>query len=174
MLYKIILGYLLIINMITFIAYGVDKYKAGHEKWRIPEATLIGLAIIGGSIGALLGMRVFHHKTRKPKFFVGVPVILALQIVVGVLFFGRFFSLGNTVIDAAPVAEVNAKDKDANAKRESKPVNSSKKKEKTNNKQKKTTLIDPQGVTLAERIKTPGGFERTSEEEGSLMRPGWL
>ncbi|MCR5388416.1 MAG: DUF1294 domain-containing protein [Lachnospiraceae bacterium] len=108
MIFKIIAGYLLAINIITFIVYGIDKQKAKYGKWRIPEVTLIGLALIGGSIGALTGMRAFHHKTRKAAFFVGIPVILALQIVVGVLFLGRFFSLGNNVIDAAPVAEVNA------------------------------------------------------------------
>ncbi len=82
---KVAIGYLIIINVIAFLAYGIDKYKAKREQWRIPEATLIGLAVIGGSVGALLGMRVFHHKTKKPKFFIGVPVILVVQIALTVI-----------------------------------------------------------------------------------------
>ncbi|MEE3356924.1 MAG: DUF1294 domain-containing protein [Lachnospiraceae bacterium] len=80
------LGYLLTINVVAFLAYGLDKYKAKNDLWRIPEATLITLAVIGGSIGALLGMRFFHHKTKKPKFYVGVPVILIVQIVIIILY----------------------------------------------------------------------------------------
>lgn len=80
------LGYLLTINVVAFLAYGLDKYKAKNDLWRITEATLITLAVIGGSIGALLGMRFFHHKTKKPKFYVGVPVILIVQIVIIILY----------------------------------------------------------------------------------------
>ena len=72
--------YLIAVNVITMILFGVDKWKAKHGRWRIPEATLIVFAVIGGSAGALLGMLVFHHKTRKRKFSVGIPVILILQI----------------------------------------------------------------------------------------------
>lgn len=67
------------INLIAFIIYGVDKWKARRNKWRIPEATLLGLAVIGGSVGALVGMFVFHHKTHHMKFKFGVPLILAVQ-----------------------------------------------------------------------------------------------
>ena len=74
--------YLVIINVITFVIYGVDKYKAIRQEWRIRESTLLGLALIGGSIGGWLAMYIFHHKTKKVKFFVGIPVILAIQIVV--------------------------------------------------------------------------------------------
>ena len=81
-----IAGYLIAINVVAFLAYGLDKYKAKNDLWRIPEATLITLAVIGGSIGALLGMRFFHHKTKKPKFYVGVPVILIIQIVIIILY----------------------------------------------------------------------------------------
>ena len=77
----IILIYLILINIITCIVFGVDKRKAKKEKWRVPEATLLLLSVIGGSIGALIGMRLFHHKTRKAKFRIGVPVILILQII---------------------------------------------------------------------------------------------
>ncbi len=73
-------GYLCLINIITLIVYGIDKNRAKREKYRISEKTLIILAAVGGSIGAAAGMRIFHHKTKKPKFFIGIPVILILQI----------------------------------------------------------------------------------------------
>ena len=74
--------YLIIINVITFVIFGVDKYKAIRQEWRIRESTLLGLALIGGSIGGWLAMYIFHHKIKKVKFFVGIPVILVIQIVV--------------------------------------------------------------------------------------------
>ena len=74
----LVLGYL-IVNIIVFIMYGIDKYKATHKKWRIPEATLIGAAVFG-VFGALAGMYLFHHKTKKPKFYITVPVILVLEV----------------------------------------------------------------------------------------------
>lgn len=78
--------YILCVNVLTFIIYGVDKWKARHAQWRIPEATLLGLAVIGGSIGAWLGMKVWHHKTLHNKFRYGVPLILILQIALLLLF----------------------------------------------------------------------------------------
>lgn len=75
-------GYLVLINVITWIVYGVDKQKAQKGKWRISENTLIGLAVIGGSIGALCGMYYFRHKTKKEKFSMGIPVIFAMQMLV--------------------------------------------------------------------------------------------
>ena len=80
----IILIYLLIINVVTFIVYGIDKYKAKHAKWRISEATLLLLAAIGGSIGAWCGMKVWHHKTMHKKFKYGVPVIFILQVALAI------------------------------------------------------------------------------------------
>jgi len=74
--------YLVIVNILAFILYGLDKQKAVRKQWRIPEVQLLGIAVIGGSIGALLGMQFFHHKTRKWKFKIGVPVFLALQLIV--------------------------------------------------------------------------------------------
>ncbi len=74
--------YLVIVNILAFILYGLDKQKAVRKQWRIPEAQLLGIAVIGGSIGAILGMQFFHHKTRKWKFKIGVPVFLALQLIV--------------------------------------------------------------------------------------------
>ena len=71
---------LVIINVVTFFMFGIDKWKAKHAKWRIPEATLLGMTMIGGSIGAWLGMRIWHHKTLHKKFRYGVPLILIAQI----------------------------------------------------------------------------------------------
>ena len=72
--------YLLGINLLTFFVYGIDKWKARRDKWRVPEATLLMLAALGGSVGALLGMFVFHHKTKHKKFLIGVPLILLAQL----------------------------------------------------------------------------------------------
>lgn len=72
--------YLLAINVVTFIVYGIDKYKVKKAKWRIPEATLLLLAVLGGSIGAWMGMKVWHHKTMHKKFKYGIPAILLIQI----------------------------------------------------------------------------------------------
>ena len=77
---------IVIINIVTFIIYGIDKYKAKKGKWRIPENSLIGLAIIGGSIGAYLGMRVWHHKTMHLKFKYGIPLIIVIQLVIAYMF----------------------------------------------------------------------------------------
>lgn len=73
---------LLVINLITFVLYGIDKWKAIHHKWRIPEHTLLGFAAAFGSAGALLGMLFFHHKTQKPKFRFSVPVMLVIQAII--------------------------------------------------------------------------------------------
>ena len=75
-----IITYLVIINAIAFLLMLVDKYKAKKKLWRIPEATLMGSAALGGSIGALAGMYLVRHKTKHPKFTVGIPVILVIQI----------------------------------------------------------------------------------------------
>ena len=72
--------YLIIINIITFIIYGIDKEKSKKNKYRISEKTLIILALIGGSLGALLGMYTFHHKTKKKKFTILIPLILIIWI----------------------------------------------------------------------------------------------
>ena len=71
---------LIVINVVTFVVYGIDKWKAMKGRWRISEFTLLLLAVIGGSIGALLGMRVWHHKTKHLKFKYGVPLILLAQL----------------------------------------------------------------------------------------------
>ena len=71
---------LIVINVLTFVIYGIDKWKAKQGSWRISEATLLTLAVLGGSIGALLGMQVWHHKTMHKKFKYGLPMILLVQI----------------------------------------------------------------------------------------------
>ena len=81
---NIILGYLLAINIATFFLYGIDKYKARKGKWRISEATLLLMAVIGGSIGAWSGMRLWHHKTMHKKFKYGIPIIIILQVALAV------------------------------------------------------------------------------------------
>ena len=72
--------YLAVVNIVAFFLYGIDKWKARHDKWRITEAALLWIAVAGGSIGALLGMKVWHHKTLHNKFRFGLPAILILQI----------------------------------------------------------------------------------------------
>lgn len=71
--------YLVAINAATFFVYGIDKWKARRSMWRIPEATLLGLAAIGGSVGAWLGMRAWRHKTMHKKFQLGIPLIIMAQ-----------------------------------------------------------------------------------------------
>ena len=80
-LLNIVLVYLIAINVVTFFMYGIDKWKAKKSKWRITEATLLSLAALGGSLGAWLGMKVWHHKTMHKKFKYGVPAIIILQFV---------------------------------------------------------------------------------------------
>jgi uncharacterized membrane protein YsdA (DUF1294 family) len=77
----IISGIFFTLNLLTFIIYGIDKLKAKKAKWRISEATLLLLAVIGGSIGAWLGLQVWRHKTQHKKFYIGIPLILTLQVV---------------------------------------------------------------------------------------------
>ena len=91
--------WLLLINLITFFVFGVDKWKAKrkerHETTRrVPEKTLFLLSILGGSVGALLGMRVFHHKTLHKTFRFGIPIILLLQILIPAGLFCSWFSSG--------------------------------------------------------------------------------
>jgi len=75
-----LLYYLIVINIVTFLVYGIDKWKAKQGCWRISEATLLMFAVTGGSIGALLGMKVWRHKTQHKKFKYGLPLILLAQI----------------------------------------------------------------------------------------------
>jgi uncharacterized membrane protein YsdA (DUF1294 family) len=86
-LMKLFLLYLLLMNAAAFVLMLVDKIKAVNSQWRIPESTLIGSAVLGGSAGALLGMYAFRHKTRHAKFTIGIPAILIVQIILAIWFF---------------------------------------------------------------------------------------
>lgn len=79
---KPFLIYLFLINAIGFLLMLIDKRKAKKKKWRIPEATLMGVAALGGSVGSLFGMYAFRHKTLHKKFTVGIPVILIAQLAI--------------------------------------------------------------------------------------------
>ena len=78
----IALIYLVIINVVTFLMFGIDKWKARNFKWRIRETALLGLAVLGGSVGAWLGMKVWHHKTQHKKFKYGIPAIIMIQLAI--------------------------------------------------------------------------------------------
>lgn len=80
MTHQVLTVYLVLVNAAAFVLMLMDKQKARRSAWRIPEATLMGVAVIGGSIGAILGMHLFRHKTRHLKFSLGLPLILAVQV----------------------------------------------------------------------------------------------
>jgi uncharacterized membrane protein YsdA (DUF1294 family) len=77
---QLIISYIILLNLLSFFAMGIDKRKAIKNQWRIPEGSLFLLGFFGGSIGLFSGMKVFHHKTKKPRFQYGVPAILLLNI----------------------------------------------------------------------------------------------
>lgn len=77
-----IIIYIVVINLITFLVMWLDKRKAKKGKWRIPENTLLLFVLLGGGIGGIVGMYVFHHKTQKAKFVIGFPVILICEILI--------------------------------------------------------------------------------------------
>lgn len=81
-----LLIYLLIINAVGIFFMLADKQKAKKKQWRIPEATLMGIAAVGGSVGVLFGMYAFRHKTKHAKFYIGVPLLLILQLSLAVLY----------------------------------------------------------------------------------------
>lgn len=72
--------YVIVVNVAAFLMYGIDKWNARKGLWRISEKTLLGIAAVGGSVGAYAAMQMFRHKTKKPKFYIGVPLIFAIQI----------------------------------------------------------------------------------------------
>ena len=87
---KLLFLYLLLINALSLILMLSDKRKARKKQWRIPESTLICTAVLGGSLGCLLGMRLAHHKTLHPKFSIGVPLILACHIILFIILKNAF------------------------------------------------------------------------------------
>lgn len=86
---QFILVYLVVMSVVTFFVYGIDKWKAQHKRWRIPESVLLGLAAVGGSVGAWLGMQVWRHKTQHKKFRYGVPAIFVAQVALAVWWLAR-------------------------------------------------------------------------------------
>lgn len=86
---KYLILYLVIINVVTLYLYGIDKRRAQRKKWRIPEAVLLLFAALGGSIGAWIAMKAFHHKTQHKKFTIGVPLIFILQVAATIFFYTK-------------------------------------------------------------------------------------
>ena len=84
---KILLTYLILINIVTFVVYADDKRRAKKHSWRTSESTLVILALIGGSLGALLAMLLFRHKTQHTQFVIGIPTILIAQILIAIFLF---------------------------------------------------------------------------------------
>ena len=82
---KYLYGYLFLINALSFLLMLLDKARAKKNLWRIPERVLLGICAAGGSLGGMLGMKLFRHKTKHPQFFIGIPVMLALHIVAMVM-----------------------------------------------------------------------------------------
>ena len=84
---KYVLLYLFLVNAAGLLFMLADKHRARKKQWCIPEAALMGIAAMGGSIGALLGMYAFRHKTRHPKFYIGIPVLLVIQLCLAILLY---------------------------------------------------------------------------------------
>ena len=95
MIQEAVIYYLVIINIVTFLVYGIDKWKARKAKWRVREASLLMLAVLGGSIGAWLGMKVWHHKTQHKKFRYGIPAIIIIQL--GIIGFFLYLQLNHKI-----------------------------------------------------------------------------
>lgn len=89
--WKYVLIYVLAINVIGFLAMGIDKLKAKKDWWRIPEGTLMMLCLLGGGIGTIAGMYTFRHKTKKLKFTVGMPTILIAEIALIIYLFVKYY-----------------------------------------------------------------------------------
>ena len=94
MIHSYSLYYLLAVNIVAFVLYGIDKYKAKRNKWRVSEAALLTVAVIGGTIGAWAGMRLWHHKTMHKKFKFGIPAIIILQVALMVYIHKTLWSHG--------------------------------------------------------------------------------
>ena len=90
LLYALLL-YLAAINIFAFFLYGIDKWKARHDKWRVTEARLLSVALLSGSVGAFLGMKVWHHKTQHPRFRYGLPLILCLHLAIAIVVVYYFY-----------------------------------------------------------------------------------
>ena len=95
MIQEAVIYYLVIINIVTFLVYGIDKWKARKAMWRVREASLLMLAVLGGSIGVCLGMKVWHHKTQHKKFRYGIPAIIIIQL--GIIGFFLYLQLNHKI-----------------------------------------------------------------------------
>ncbi|MBE5901733.1 MAG: DUF1294 domain-containing protein [Lachnospiraceae bacterium] len=163
---KFFIIYLLIVNALGFALMGIDKSKAKRHAYRIPEKVLFAAAILGGSIGSILGMYCFRHKTKHWYFVIGMPLILILQVggvgyiathdvvppVVKKMFGGE--GTGG-VEDSGDIQEHVDSGTEGAGKEEV---------------EEQVAFIDPDGKTLQERILVPDGFTRTRERKGSLGR----
>ena len=86
--FPVVFWYVVIVNLVTFFIYGLDKAKSAMGSWRVSEKTLLTLALIGGSVGGIAGIKLFRHKTKKASFLLSFVVILVLQVgLIYVLFF---------------------------------------------------------------------------------------
>ena len=145
-----------VINFIVFLLYGIDKAKARRGSWRISEAALL-LAAVLGAPGALLGMIVFHHKTRKIKFRVIVPLILVLELTAALFLFFRYKPSKQEpeVVSKEEVPESTSISASSSIKEPPVP--------------EKYVFINESGETLQERINVPKGYTRTEAESNSLQ-----
>ncbi len=84
--YNTLLIGLILLNSVSFVSMGIDKYKSSHNKWRISEKTFFVMAALGGSAGVLCGMYFFHHKTRHNSFVYGIPIIILIQLLAAYYF----------------------------------------------------------------------------------------
>ncbi|SFQ32401.1 Uncharacterized membrane protein YsdA, DUF1294 family [Lachnospiraceae bacterium XBB1006] len=148
---KLLLVYLAIMNVAGLTVMGIDKRKAIKGAWRIPEKTLFLVSILGGSVGTLVGMYLFHHKTKHWYFVIGMPLILIVQVAAGSYLYTH-------VSDRQLSPEKQKPAKSA--------VTQETKKEEP--KEPAYSFINPKGKTLQERIRTPEGFCRTKAKKGSL------
>ncbi|MBE5805225.1 MAG: DUF1294 domain-containing protein [Clostridiales bacterium] len=87
---KNIIIYILTINVIAFLAMGLDKWKAKRNAWRIPEQTLISLVLLGGGIGGIVGMYLFRHKTKKARFYIGFPALFIVEVIIFIYIIIKF------------------------------------------------------------------------------------
>lgn len=87
---KNVIIYVVVINIIAFLAMGLDKWKAKRNAWRIPEQTLISLVLLGGGIGGIVGMYLFRHKTKKARFYIGFPALFIVEVIIFIYIIIKF------------------------------------------------------------------------------------
>lgn len=87
---KNVIIYVVVINIIAFLAMGLDKWKAKRNAWRIPEQTLISLVLLGGGIGGIAGMYLFRHKTKRARFYIGFPALFIVEVIIFIYIIVKF------------------------------------------------------------------------------------